>query len=94
MRVKNLCWSVLTFMVVALMGMSFVSCGSDDDDDEVTNPAEAIVGTWQGENDEAALTYVFNADGKCTLVSEKNAVLFNPNRSLEIWHVYFSNDRH
>ncbi len=33
MRVKNLCWSVLTFMVVALMGMSFASCGSDDDDD-------------------------------------------------------------
>ncbi|SDG44247.1 hypothetical protein SAMN05216518_1322 [Bacteroidales bacterium KHT7] len=20
--------------------------------------------------------------------------IFNPNRSLEIWHVYFSNDRH
>ncbi|MBQ3770521.1 MAG: hypothetical protein IJT89_08960 [Bacteroidaceae bacterium] len=76
MRVKNLFWSVLTFMVVALMGMSFASCGSDDDDDEVTNPAEAIVGTWQGENDEGGLTYVFNADGKCTLVSEKNAVLF------------------
>ena len=22
------------------------------------------------------------------------AVVFIPNRSLEIWHVYFSNDRH
>ena len=66
MRVKNLCWSVLTFMVVVLMGMSFASCGSDDDDDVKKEEVSAIVGTWQGTKNKMAETLLFNSDGTCS----------------------------
>ena len=53
MTVKKLCWSVLTFLVVALMGMSFVSCGSDDEGDvsslsetQIKSLLEAGSGQW------------------------------------------------
>ena len=53
MTVKKLCWSVLTFLVVALMGMSFVSCDSDDEGDvsslsetQIKSLLEAGSGQW------------------------------------------------
>lgn len=68
MTVKKLCWSVLTFLVVALMGMSFVSCGSDDEGDvsslsetQIKSLLEAGSGQWTiRENDgENVLEFVW-----------------------------------
>lgn len=41
---------LLTIMMVAMLCASFVSCGSDDDDDEITGGSELVdklQGTWQ-----------------------------------------------
>ena len=40
---KNL-WSMLTIMMVAVLSLSFTSCGSDDENDSITG---ALVGEWQ-----------------------------------------------
>ena len=39
--------SMLTLMMVAMFSFTFISCGDDDDDVNVT--ASELVGTWEGE---------------------------------------------
>ena len=72
--VKKLGWRLLTFMMVTMMGVCFVSCGDDDDDDTGGKSAEElIVGTWANEDNE---TMEFKADGTCTYEKVQNVVLF------------------
>ena len=50
MKKKNCLLSLLTMIMVAMLSVGFASCGSDDDDDEITGGSELIdklQGTWQ-----------------------------------------------
>lgn len=49
MKKKDYLWRLLSIVMVAMLSVSFVSCG-DDDDDDVTSGSELIdklQGTWQ-----------------------------------------------
>lgn len=59
---KTLLWSVLTIMMVALMSVGFVSCGSDDNGG---GRDAALVGKWYNENTGWTAGWDFRADGKC-----------------------------
>ena len=41
---KKYFWSLLTFMMVAMLSISFTACGSDDDNDNGANGT--VVGKW------------------------------------------------
>lgn len=50
MKKKNCLLSLLAMIMVAMLSVSFASCGSDDDDDEITGGSELVdklQGTWQ-----------------------------------------------
>ena len=51
-------WSLLTFMMVAMLSIGVASCGSDDDDDGNSINNQLIVGTWQSTHE-----IIYNADG-------------------------------
>lgn len=39
-------WSLLTFVMVAMLSVSFASCGNDDDEDGSSAGDNGLVGTW------------------------------------------------
>lgn len=45
MKKRDLLWSMLTLVMVSMLSVGFMSCGSDDDDDTGENPI--LVGEWQ-----------------------------------------------
>lgn len=50
MKKKNYLLSLLVMIMVAMLSVGFASCGSDDDDDEITGGSELVdklQGTWQ-----------------------------------------------
>lgn len=50
MMKKNYLLSLLAMIMVAMLSVGFASCGSDDDDDEITGGSELVdklQGTWQ-----------------------------------------------
>lgn len=50
MKKKNYLLSLLAMIMVAMLSAGFASCGSDDDDDEITGGSELVdklQGTWQ-----------------------------------------------
>ena len=50
MKKKNCLLSLMAMIMVAMLSVSFASCGSDDDDDEITGGSELVdklQGTWQ-----------------------------------------------
>ena len=50
MKKKNCLLGLLAMIMVAMLSVGFASCGSDDDDDEITGGSELIdklQGTWQ-----------------------------------------------
>lgn len=51
---------LMAIMMVSMLSLGFVSCGSDDDDDvKITSP---IVGTWKTGISSVNATVVFNSD--------------------------------
>lgn len=67
MKTKSI-WSVLTLVVVCMLGVNFVSCSSDDDDNNGGSGNNAFVGTWQKYEDGSEVLkhviWVFEANGK------------------------------
>ena len=62
---KNLLWSLLAVMMVAVMSFSFVSCGDDDDDDAVAaNIDSAIAGKWYKHSSGYTIGYDLRANGE------------------------------
>ena len=57
---KNI-FSWLTIVVMAVVCVGFVACGSDDDDGGGAVPSE-LIGTWRGTNGHWTFEYTFNAD--------------------------------
>ena len=50
MKKKNYLLSLMAMIMVAMLSVGFASCGSDDDDDEITGGSELVdklQGTWQ-----------------------------------------------
>lgn len=69
MKKKNL-WRLLTIMMVAMLSVSFASCGSDDDDEGSSSGLSAsnLVGEWvviadDDGNSDVGEIWGFNADG-------------------------------
>lgn len=66
---KKYFWSLLTFMMVAMLSVGFASCSSDDDDDNKGGSNSSIVGTWQceweddGDTGYTVLTFRANGTG-------------------------------
>ena len=66
--------SLLTIMMVAMVGFSFVSCSDDDDDNGSSNGGSnsssnySIVGTWRWDDDESDYyeIFTFRKDGTGT----------------------------
>ncbi len=56
-------------LVMLALSVSFVSCGSDDDEDEGSGDASSVVGTWELETDEEFYILKFNANGTASLTS-------------------------
>ncbi|MBQ7422344.1 MAG: hypothetical protein IJV27_09430 [Prevotella sp.] len=71
---KKFFWNLLTFMLVAMLSVSFVSCSSDDDD-SVDN---SIVGTWEDTNYiDGTWQWTFNSNGKGSCkVSDRTTYTF------------------
>ena len=68
---KKYLWSLLTFMMVAMLSIGFASCGSDDDNEE-SNGTDAItskslIGKWriiEGPSSSfVGVIYTYNSDG-------------------------------
>jgi len=61
--------SMLTFLMVATLSVSFLSCGNDDDDNSISSVS--IIGTWRivggddGAQSKIGRIWTFNADGTC-----------------------------
>jgi ABC-type glycerol-3-phosphate transport system substrate-binding protein len=69
MKKKTLLWSMLTVMMVTMLSVGFVACGSDDDDDDNgTTSSSSVVGTWKGQEGNDSMTATFNADGTSTWI--------------------------
>lgn len=65
MRIKT-----LALLAILFMGLSFVSCSSDDNDDDGGNKTEiveSIVGTWKWSDDEGYQLITFKSNGKGTI---------------------------
>ena len=56
---KNLL-KCMTFLMVSIMSVGFVSCGDDDDDEKKSNEGEltAIIGTWMETQDSGTKLYL------------------------------------
>lgn len=66
MRIKT-----LALLAILFMGLSFVSCSSDDNDDNGGNNTEiveSLVGTWKWSDDEGYQLITFKSNGKGTIV--------------------------
>lgn len=57
MKKKNL-WCLLAVLMVTIVSVSFVSCGDDDDEDDIT-----IVGTWKYDFSSGYGLLTFNQNG-------------------------------
>lgn len=68
MKQKNILWSLLAMMVIAISA-SFVACGDDDDDDD---SGSGVVGTWSGRDGNESLTLTFKSGGSGTYVAKYN----------------------
>ena len=74
---KNFLWSMLSFVMVAMLSVGFVSCGDDDDDtktEEVTSAS--ILGSWsyteiRSDTHYISETYTFNEDGTYIVLWEE-----------------------
>ena len=53
---------LMAIMMVAMLSVSFISCGSDDDDDAGSVSSD-IVGTWVAHGGKRTVTYVFESNG-------------------------------
>ena len=72
---KKILWSMLTVLMVTILSISFISCGSDDDDSSLSFSKEIIVGKWRitniaGNNEHSNWLSVgkeaeFKSDGTC-----------------------------
>lgn len=67
---KNFLWNMLSFVMVAMLSVGFVSCGGDDDDDTKTEEvtSASILGSWsytkvRSSGSYVSRTYTFNEDG-------------------------------
>ena len=75
---KNLLWSLLPIMTVAMLSVCFVSCGGDDEDDEKTEEVTtaSILGSWsytkvRSSGSYISATYTFNEDGTYIVLWEE-----------------------
>lgn len=57
MKKKNL-WCLLAILMVTIVSVGFVSCGDDDEEDEIT-----IVGTWRYDFGSGYVLLTFNQNG-------------------------------
>ena len=81
MKAKDLLWSLLSIMMVAMLSVGFVSCGGDDEDESSSGSGSvssvSLVGktfyksetsyTEIGEKEENKETISFTTESKCTL---------------------------
>lgn len=56
----------MTILMVAIVSVSFVSCGDDDDEDEKKIDEVTIIGTWRCDYSDGYELLTFNSNGKGT----------------------------
>ena len=66
MKKISLKWMAALF--VAIVSLSFVACGDDDEKDD--NGNKGIVGTWTVSEGLSSLTFIFNSDNTGTFISK------------------------
>lgn len=87
MKKKEFLWSMLTFVMVAMLSVGFVSCGDDDSGSDIP-----IVGTWVDTDDNSDVSFTFNGDGSGYLKDKSGTSNFNyaydeSSKTLKLWYV-------
>lgn len=61
---KRFLWSLLTFIMVAMLNVGLSSCGDDDEGDSANVPSE-LIGTWYKISGPSkySMNFTFNSDG-------------------------------
>ena len=63
-------WSFLAMMMAAAMGVGLISCGEEDDDDELSKESEIFLGLWRGNYDPDVI--LFQTKGKAISYKSDN----------------------
>ena len=71
MKKNGFFWSMLAILMVTMLSVGFVACGSDDDDS--SNP-NSVVGTWVGHgtggDSDDFITVTFNSNNTGVIVAQ------------------------
>ena len=62
-------YHLMAIMMVAMLSCSFVSCSSDDEEDD-NGYATSILGSWLTDDEYTSEELTFNANGTCTELTE------------------------
>lgn len=61
---KKYLLNLLTFMMVTIVSIGFVSCGDDDDDGNQKDSTVSIVGTWRHDFSSGYILLILKSNGK------------------------------